>query len=689
MIADMLTSGPSANPTAATAAEPNNASCGTDEGTSAFFSFQELSADELLAILLHLNVIDLSHVALTSKRLLYLTHALQTKIVGTECSALSEKSAALQVNKDARKLKTHRGGKRSGNYRPADVVRRALSRLRAPPTIAFLFHTSRGGRRTAPTGWYQESPSEVERLLPPSCAILSASARDIQANCDGLVESESGVGVLLASFDRSTSRHLPFAIASPDSDDSGEDSTNDDDEQQNLGNADEIRQLLHRLEEERPPLAGPNYWKIIFVYVCGNSTLDPDVVLARVQTAHPNCTIVGGVAEAGHVRLFAGKDNGEKDNEDDEKPSSESIAAIKQFLSRKSTRQLRIIISELIGQGDAGDGEAKEFLMPNLNASKDELVDIAISMGFTESSSADPGECQDLEQVLNGIFGVAIGGEVPVRAVVSRGARSLTTQEVAPQSSPWTVTEAAIVRPGELGHPFYRGDPAGGNVTYHVINRVKSSETGEELDGVNFVLDNRAEFLGLRRCNTNDDTTSQGDGFDLTMVEMPNVGTGKLMIAEMGSSIGTVQIASHVGSQIDIFNLDGNACIQDVKLKLDRLKELVVGQRLLAGLMFSCNGRGPDASYLIDEEMCDARTWSERFPSVPMLGFYAGGEIGPRAIVGNRNIFQCGHAALQGFTAVFVLFIVPKMDIGCFSLDDGRDSIDMYMRERMNSGRSS
>jgi len=683
----MLTSGgPSSNLTAATAGEPNNASRGTDDdGTSALFSFQDLSADELLAVLLNLSVIDLSHVALTSKRLLYLTHAIQTKIVGTECSALSENAAALRVNRDARKLKTHRGGKRSGNYRPADVVRRALSRLRAPPTIAFLFHSSRGGGRTAPTGWYQESPSEVERLLPPSCAILSASGRDIQANCDGLVESESGVGVLLASFDRRTS-YLPFAIASPNSDDSDEDNSNDDDGQQNLENADEIQQLLHRLEEERPPSVGSNYWKIIFVYVCGDSTLDPDVVLARVQSAHPNCTIVGGVAEAGHVRLFSGKNNGGKDNEDDDKPSSESIAATKQSLSRKSRRQLRIIISELLGQGEAGHGEAKEFLMPNLDTSKDELVDLAISMGFTESSSADPGDCHDLEHVLNGIFGVAIGGDVPVRAVVSRGARSLTTQEVAPQSSPWTVTEAAIVRPGELGHPFYLGDPDGGNVTYHVINRVKSSETGEELDGVNFVLGNQAEFVGLRRIY--DDTTPQGDGFDLTMLQMPNVGTGKLMIAETGSAIGTVPIASHVGSQIDIFNLDGDACIQDVKLKLDRLKELVEGQRLLAGLMFSCNGRGPDASYLIDEEMCDARTWSERFPSVPMLGFYAGGEIGPRAIVGNRNIFQRGQAALQGFTAVFVLFIVPKMDIGSFSLDDGHDSIDAFMRERMNSART-
>jgi len=41
----------------------------------------------------------------------------------------------------------------------------------------------------------------------------------------------------------------------------------------------------------------------------------------------------------------------------------------------------------------------------------------------------------------------------------------------------------------------------------------------------------------------------------------------------------------------------------------------------------------------------------------------AGGEIGPKALAGNETcVFQKGNAAIQGFTTVFVLFIVPKID---------------------------
>lgn len=196
------------------------------------------------------------------------------------------------------------------------------------------------------------------------------------------------------------------------------------------------------------------------------------------------------------------------------------------------------------------------------------------------------------------------------------------------------------------------------------------------MDSIDFVLRNRAEFVGIKRAN--------GDGFDLTMLQSYNVATGHLMLIEMAKSPdeATGDIPDHQGSQIDLFNLDGQACIEDVGIKLDRLKELVAGKRLLAGLMFSCNGRGPERSYLIKEEMCDASAWNDRFSSVPLLGFYAGGEIGPRAMAGNTNIFQQGHASLQGFTAAFVLFVVPKIESGGFAIDDGPDNVEEFMRKR-------
>ena len=657
----------------------------------------DLPSDEILLILLCLNVLDLSQVARTSKRFLYLVHAVQTKIVGTECSALSEKAAALEANRDERKKQSYRGAKRTGNYRPADVVHRALERMRVPPSVAFMFHTTRGDR--AGTSWYQQQPTEAEGLLPPDCAILSAACPDIQANCDGLVESESGVGVLLASFDRDRTTFVPFHIGAggdasdgesddnESGDNAGDSSDGEDERTKRRKGSDEIQQLLDRLDDAKPATAAAdtNFWKIIFVYVSGGTSLDPDAVLARVQDANPKCIIAGGVSSGGHVRLFSScKDtDGIEQNEGGQKRSAESTAKAKQLLKKRTVRQLRSAITNMIERARIrkGHSDVDEFVLNNIDLtkediSKENLIDIAISLGFGQQISANnPHDGEDLKHVESGIFGIAVGGDgVPVSAVVSRGCRSVISGDVAPQSSVWTVSDAALLRPGQVGHPFYRGDPAGGNESFHVINRVKNSETGKEMDSIDFVLQNRAEFVGIKR--------SSGDGFDLTMLQSYNVATGHLMLIEMakGPDDATRDVPDHRGSEIDLFNLDGQACVEDVGIKLDRLKELVAGKRLLAGLMFSCNGRGPERSYLMKTEMCDAHAWNDRFPSVPLLGFYAGGEIGPRAMAGNIKIFQQGHASLQGFTAVFVLFVVPKIEVDAFAIDDGPESVEEFMR---------
>ena len=80
------------------------------------------------------------------------------------------------------------------------------------------------------------------------------------------------------------------------------------------------------------------------------------------------------------------------------------------------------------------------------------------------------------------------------------------------------------------------------------------------------------------------------------------------------------------------------------------------------------------------EEMFDAKRFHERFPTTPCLGFYAGGEIGPKAMAGNsEDIYQRGKATLQGFTAVFALFIAPTINIKDFSIDDSPENVAKYM----------
>ena len=65
---------------------------------------------------------------------------------------------------------------------------------------------------------------------------------------------------------------------------------------------------------------------------------------------------------------------------------------------------------------------------------------------------------------------------------------------------------------------------------------------------------------------------------------------------------------------------------------------------------------------VVGEPAYDATSFARIFPHAKMLGFYAGGEIGPKALAGApaSRATQVGRAAMQGFTAVFGLFMVPQ-----------------------------
>jgi hypothetical protein len=70
---------------------------------------------------------------------------------------------------------------------------------------------------------------------------------------------------------------------------------------------------------------------------------------------------------------------------------------------------------------------------------------------------------------------------------------------------------------------------------------------------------------------------------------------------------------------------------------------------------------------------------------VPCLGFYAGGEIGPMALAGNENVFQTGRASVQGFTAVFCLFIVPVVERQRQMLDDCNENVNRFVATRLSA----
>lgn len=95
---------------------------------------------------------------------------------------------------------------------------------------------------------------------------------------------------------------------------------------------------------------------------------------------------------------------------------------------------------------------------------------------------------------------------------------------------------------------------------------------------------------------------------------------------------------------------------------------------------------------MMGEKMADAAAWSTHFPTVPLLGWYAGGEIGPMAMAGRQHALRGRDAtqrvALQGFTAVFALWIVPVVDWATVHLDDAAETVKSFCRNRLLEGKS-
>jgi hypothetical protein len=49
----------------------------------------------------------------------------------------------------------------------------------------------------------------------------------------------------------------------------------------------------------------------------------------------------------------------------------------------------------------------------------------------------------------------------------------------------------------------------------------------------------------------------------------------------------------------------------------------------------------------------------------------------------HHHVFQRGKVAVQGFTAVFALFIVPATQPRAFDLDDSDENVANFVRDRL------
>lgn len=282
-----------------------------------------------------------------------------------------------------------------------------------------------------------------------------------------------------------------------------------------------------------------------------------------------------------------------------------------------------------------------------------------------------------------GIFGVALGGQdVPVRSMVSRGVKSLTRVGVggvtasgdSRPSTNFTVEQAEHILPTDEGYMFTGQDPP----PYHLIRRIRDNDTGKVYSPVELVTAfGQSTFLGVRRVGE--------DGFSLHMPHPISLNLNAFLLVKSENSSTEDAEESLVNANVDLLDLDGKACMDDMTNATRKLKEQTKGEKLLGAVMISCNGRGPTAGGLISEDMSDATRFAKAFPDVPCLGFYAGGEIGPEAKAGRESAFQAGRTALQGFTAVFALFIVPIIDLSGVNLDDCSENVEQFVASRFGA----
>jgi len=277
-----------------------------------------------------------------------------------------------------------------------------------------------------------------------------------------------------------------------------------------------------------------------------------------------------------------------------------------------------------------------------------------------------------------GIVGMALWGNVPLQAVVSRG--------VVPRSPACKVADWEYDGNAEVV------------VVKSIYRAAFPSAASEEIMNPYTVFQQDMEdddvFVGLQI----EAPPVEGGGGDETMNKAQHAPYELLSFEfalQEGSPVLLLSFANKpqtppTNGQLAIrfFELKTPAAQTHVQRKMKAVAEELRQKRqeVLGALLFSCNGRGPRRFLGTASAHFDALAFMTQFPETPVSGIYAMGEIGPQAtyvdddeedVEGGgekatsdeeeveemgailRNS-QSGSCALQGFTAVFALLVTPK-----------------------------
>jgi hypothetical protein len=514
---------------------------------------------------------------------------------------------------------------------PVELLQDAVRQIQAPPNFVLAFNTNtQGGSSTL--------AETLPRYVPDDTVILGVMASQIQTACQGHLDHKSKAAVMMGSLPVSNarSRVKPICFAGESLDETC------------------FENYYNELVREG------NDWKFFMVYACGVGGDEVEPFIQGLQARYPDATIVGGICNECYVSVPV------------EKKTREELSQISSFNL--------LHLNKCLG----GPPPAQSLL-------KKDLVEHVYQVMQWKKYRL---QMMNDNIVAGGICGIALGGQdVPVRSMVSRGVKSLTrgrgvgraigvggdTSTSARPSTCFTVEQAEYVVPTDESYMFTGNDAHA--PPYHLIRRIRDNDTAKVYSPVELVTRfGQSSFVGVRRVGE--------DGFSLHMPHPISLNINAFLIISREDSNSTSTSTEHEqlsleNAHFDLLDLDGQACMDDMDNAVRKLREQTQGEQILGAVMISCNGRGPMAGGLIPEDMSDATRFANAFPNVPCLGFYAGGEIGPEALAGLESAFQTGKVALQGFTAVFALFIVPIIDLSGVQLDDCSENVEEFVTGRL------
>jgi small ligand-binding sensory domain FIST len=611
-------------------------------------SLEDCNADLLFHLIQYLNVEDMASFSRQSRRMYYLTHQYRL-LRGPQLISVASyygNDPLRSGRRNRRNNRSNRSNSQPEHYTNQELYDQVMAKLQDTPNLALSFSTTEAmdnittQDRDDRSDRYQMHDI-LQHRNPSNTVILGAIADTIQSSgiqhtnlprmqhsqqqksdVDNFVthECQSNSSLMMLAGLSSNTSIQPFLLSC---------------------DVDDVQTYVNTT------FRNDTDWKMFILYVVGDGGGIADALVSTLQSKFTTATIVGGICTAAYVST----------------PIIDSNTSIESLIANHTTNELIEMIFDLGGSGvNANEPMTQTDAATQVHNLTQEKKYKLSKLGLEDQGAMD------------GICGVALAGDVPVRSVVSRGVESLSSKYNNGDGVPTSRT-TLYVHESEMVNSvegYILSPPS----SHHLIRKIRDDSTGKiyTVDEIVNVF-GYPDFIGFR--------DSCHDGFPL---ETPHPVSMQLNAFLMIASSSLKDFDTLTGANVDFFDLSGKQCMNDMTYCMEQLKDQTKTEEILGAVMFSCNGRGPRAGMFITEPMADAKRFANAFPNVQCLGFYAGGEIGPLALAGRQSVFQQGNSCVQGFTAVFALFIVPSFNWDTTrGLDDSDACIARFIQNRLHS----